>query len=162
MRKELQEILYESFPKLFERRHLSKQETAMCYGISCGDGWFSIIYNLCDVIQSKIDQANISYENALARQENEDFDEEKTSSFGYRPMNQVYIDQLKSKFDGMRFYLHEYNCDPFIVGAISMAERQSRWVCQHCGEVKVHPNTHDSCKIDVNQAWLKERTKENL
>jgi hypothetical protein len=162
MRKELQETLYESFPKLFERRHLPKQETAMCYGISCGDGWFPIIYNLCEVIQSKIDQANFSYESALKRQEEEVFEEEKTSSFGYRPMKQVYVDQLKSKFDGMRFYLHEYNCDPFVVGAIAMAERQSRWVCQHCGEVKIHPSTHNSCKINAEQIWLREKIKENL
>lgn len=46
MKKELQEILFEQFPKLYSQRHLSKQETCMSIGICCGDGWFDLLKNL--------------------------------------------------------------------------------------------------------------------
>lgn len=156
MKKELQEILFESFPKIFERRLNKTSKFLNREGVNCGDGWFSLIYNLCEVIQSRIDQVNQRYNSSLERIENDNFEEENTVSFGYMPAKQIYVDEIKSKFDGLKFYLHEYDCDAFIIGAIAMAERQSRWVCQHCGEIKIHPQTHESCIKNENSVWIKE------
>ena len=46
MNKELTEKLYHGFPKLYRQHSLSKSETSMCWGFSCGDGWFDLIYQL--------------------------------------------------------------------------------------------------------------------
>lgn len=156
MKKELQELLFESFPKIFERRLNKTSKSLTREGINCGDGWFSLVYNLCELIQSRIDQVNQRYNSSLERIENDNFEEENTVSFGYMPAKQIYVDEIKSKFDGLKFYLHEYDCDSFIIGAIAMAERQSRWVCQHCGEIKIHPQTHENCGVNENSVWIKE------
>ena len=55
MKEELQNKLYEKYPKIFRQKDLSMKETAMCWGISCGDGWFNIIDTLCSLIQGEID-----------------------------------------------------------------------------------------------------------
>ena len=47
MDKKLQEKLYQKFPRLFREKDLPKQETCMCWGICCGDGWYNIIDALC-------------------------------------------------------------------------------------------------------------------
>ena len=50
MRKELQDKLYKDFPKLFGGRTKSMQETCMCWGCECSDGWFGILYEMCEKI----------------------------------------------------------------------------------------------------------------
>lgn len=52
----LQNKLFKKYPKLFRQRKLSMQETCMCWGIDCGDGWYWLIDNLCNYI-SKVDEA---------------------------------------------------------------------------------------------------------
>ncbi len=46
MRKELQDKLYEQFPKFYAQKDLGMQQTCMCWGICCGDGWYNIIEDL--------------------------------------------------------------------------------------------------------------------
>jgi hypothetical protein len=46
MKKELQDKIFAAFPSLYCQRNLSPDETCMCWGIECGDGWFELIYNL--------------------------------------------------------------------------------------------------------------------
>ena len=46
MREELQNKLYEQFPKLYAQKDLDMQQTCMCWGICCGDGWYNIIEGL--------------------------------------------------------------------------------------------------------------------
>ena len=40
MRKELEDILYEASPAFYRERTLPPEETLMCFGFECGDGWF--------------------------------------------------------------------------------------------------------------------------
>src|SRR5210317_1330985 len=56
MNSSLQDRLYQKYPKIFAQKDLDMTQTAMCWGISCGDGWFNIIDNLCSEIQSYIDE----------------------------------------------------------------------------------------------------------
>ena len=95
MKKELQNQLFKSYPKIFARRHMSKEYTAMCYGIQCPDRWYDLIDTLCERIQSYSDQKGIISE----------------------------ANQIKSKFGGLRFYV-TYS-DPYIKGLLSMAEMMS-------------------------------------
>ena len=93
MNKELQDKLFEKYPKIFRQKDLSPQETCMCWGIACGDGWYDIIDTLCHQIQSYVDNNKISQVEAL---------------------------QVKSKWGTLRFYVH--GGDQYVQGLISMAE----------------------------------------
>ena len=95
MKTELQEQLFESYPKIFARRHMSKQHTAMCYGIQCPDDWYDIIDTLCAQIKEYADQNGLIVE----------------------------ANQIKTKFGGLRFYV-TYS-DPYIKGLVGMAEMMS-------------------------------------
>jgi len=46
MKDELDKILVKEFPNLYRDRHGKMQDTCMCWGFECGDGWFEIIKEL--------------------------------------------------------------------------------------------------------------------
>jgi len=46
MKESLQKQLFLRFPDIFSGRKKSVQESAMPFGIGCGDGWFQIIWDL--------------------------------------------------------------------------------------------------------------------
>tara|TARA_Y100001973_G_C5198636_1_gene336036 strand:+ start:1690 stop:2034 length:345 start_codon:yes stop_codon:yes gene_type:complete len=96
MKKELQDRLFDKYPKIFRQKDLTPQETCMCWGITCGDGWYDIIDTLCHCIQNYSDHNNL----------------------------QVEACQIKSKFGGLRFYVNIHN--QYISGLIAMAEAMSR------------------------------------
>jgi len=54
MKKELDDKLVNTFPMLYKDRNASKQETAMCWGFTCGDGWFDIIWELSSKLEPLI------------------------------------------------------------------------------------------------------------
>jgi len=97
MDRKLQNLLFEKYPKIFRQKDLTPQETCMCWGISCGDGWFDIIDKLCYQIQSYVDDTGVS---------------------------QVEAAQVKSKWGGLRFYID--NGNSYVYGLIAMAESISR------------------------------------
>lgn len=53
---EEQQVL-EEHDDIFRERNDSMQETAMCWGLSCGPGWYSLIDELCEKIESVTDGA---------------------------------------------------------------------------------------------------------
>ena len=115
MQKELDDQLCKKYPKLFVERNLPMSQTAMCWGFSCGDGWFNIIDRLCANIQSHIDWKN----------KNEEV------------VPQVVVKQVKEKFGTLRFY---YNGgDEYVHGLVAMAESMSGVTCESCGSAgKLH------------------------
>ena len=52
MRKELQEELYRKYPKLYRQHTLPMQQTCMCWGFCCGDGWYDLIDNLSEKLEA--------------------------------------------------------------------------------------------------------------
>jgi len=109
MKEELDSYLCKTYPKLFVNRDLPMTETAMCWGFSCGDGWFNIINQLCQTIQHHIDWKNKDKE----------------------VVQQVTVDQVKEKFGGLRFYYT--GGDDYIRGVVSMAEAMASVTCEDCG-----------------------------
>lgn len=83
--------------------------TAMCWGFSCGDGWFNIIDQLCGNIQHHLDWVNKK--------------EVKVA--------QVEVGQVKEKFGTLRFYY--IGGDDIIDGMVRMAESMSAVTCEECG-----------------------------
>lgn len=120
MKKELQEKLYERYPNIFIQKDLDKTKTAMCWGISCGDGWYELIDTLCGDIQNHI----------LNKNRNK---EEKDHLI-------CQAVQVKEKFGGLCFYI--YGGDEYIEGLISMAESMSYRLCSECGNASIKNDTH--------------------
>ena len=109
MKQELDTLLCERYPKLMVNRNLPMQETCMCWGFDCGDGWFNILDQLMGNIQHHIDWKN-KKEEVVA---------------------QVTLDQVKEKFGTLRFYYS--GGDDYIDGLVTMAESMSGVTCEECG-----------------------------
>jgi len=52
MNKENTEKLFNDFPELYGQKDLPINQTNMCWGFECGDGWFDIIYQLSEKISA--------------------------------------------------------------------------------------------------------------
>jgi hypothetical protein len=162
MKKELQDQLYNKYPKLFGQKDLPMTQTCMCWGIETGSGWYSIIDNACRIIQWHIDQSRKNRAMALAynRRLQKAIDGNTTdlSRFydklysdktqiservkqeverkQFRPVDaaipQIQFVQIKEKFGTLRMYTNGY--DDYIDGVIAMAESMSAITCEECGK----------------------------
>jgi hypothetical protein len=108
MKQELDELLCKKYPKMMVNRDKNMQETCMCWGFECGDGWFNILDQLMGNIQHHIDWQNKKGE----------------------VVAQVTLDQVKEKFGTLRFYYT--GGDDYIRGMVTMAEAMSGVVCEEC------------------------------
>lgn len=106
MRKELDDALCAKYPLIFADRHKPMQETAMCWGFDCGDGWYDLIDCLCHFIQNRI-------------------------TYNQKEPFQTVATQVKEKFGELCFYVNA--ADDEIYGAISLAELVSTRICDVCG-----------------------------
>jgi hypothetical protein len=104
MRKELDVLLCQRYPKIFAERRGSIQETCMAWGFSCGDGWFTLIDALCERLQFWTDRNKAP---------------------------QVVAAQVKEKFGTLSFYVDGAN--DVQRGMIWMAGALSAHICEMCG-----------------------------
>ena len=111
MKKENDEYLCKAYPKMMVNRGKDMQETCMCWGFECGDGWFPLIETLMGNIQNHIDWQNKEKQN----------------------VRQVTLDQVKEKFGTLRFYYS--GGDERIDGMVSLAESLSGRICEGCGNL---------------------------
>lgn len=49
MKKELQDKFFERWPKWFDRTDM--RSSLMCFGFGCGDGWYQLLWDLCEKIE---------------------------------------------------------------------------------------------------------------
>jgi hypothetical protein len=82
----------------------------MCWGFTCGDGWYTLINTLCNNIQNHLDWKNRDGE----------------------VVAQVVVEQVKEKYGTLRFYYR--GGDDVIHGMVSMAESMSAHICEECGK----------------------------
>lgn len=115
MTEELENKLYAKYPKIFANKDKSMNETCMCWGIECCDGWYWLLDNLCGSIQWRIDNPHWTKE-------------------GRKEVSQVTADQVKEKFGTLRFYYSGGNED--IRSIVSFAEKLSGNICEICGSTK--------------------------
>lgn len=104
MKEELDKKLVENYPTIFGDRYEAPQKTAMCWGFSCGDGWYNLIDTLCDNIESEVDR---------------------------RKCPPVIATQVKEKFGTLRFYYTGGN--DAIRAIVMFAEDLSATMCEECG-----------------------------
>lgn len=100
--------LVEEFPNLYRDRHGNPQHTCMCWGFSCSDGWFELIYDLSSKLETLILQLP------------EDQREHCKAS------------QVKEKFGGLRFYMDGATKE--MRALIREAEDLSVHICDVCGQ----------------------------
>jgi hypothetical protein len=104
--------LFDDYPKLFAKRNLISEDQRrypISWGLEHGDGWLTIVEELCELIQRHVDQKqknNPSYP-------------------------QIEVLQSKEKFGSLRFYVT--HSDEYVNGLISMAESISGRTCESCG-----------------------------
>jgi hypothetical protein len=101
MKKELEDLLFQRYPRLFEERALSPQELGMYWGFQCGDGWFDLIDRLCRTIQFGIDKGDTP---------------------------PVRVVQVKEKFGTLRFHIRGGN--ERVRGMIDMASACSEFIAE--------------------------------
>ena len=159
MKLELDELLCEKYPKMMVNRNKPMQETCMCWGFDCGDGWFNILDQLMGNIQHHIDwkekqrTSAMAYNLMAAQAKEGNFDlfddsmkdlnnpeykakrlsEVIAGDFRSVPESipQVTLDQIKEKFGTLRFYYT--GGDDVIDGMVRMAESMSGVTCETCG-----------------------------
>lgn len=115
MNKKLDNYLVEKYPKIFINRYKGPMESCLYFGFEHNDGWFWLIDQLCNSIQSYIDNNN--------KYRSED-----------KQISQVVADQIKEKFGGLRFYYS--GGDNHIDGMVSFAENMSYNICESCGSIE--------------------------
>ena len=133
---------YKKYPEIFVQKDLDMTQTLMCWGISCGDGWYNIIDTLCHSLQEYCDAPHkdiVSYQKWLKdAQEKGDELWAKTceerlqkaiETAEKRP--QVEAVQVKEKYGTLRFYTNHY--DDTINAMINFAEDMSGCTCAKCG-----------------------------
>ena len=159
MKQELDKLLCERYPKMMVNRNKNMQETCMCWGFDCGDGWFNILDQLMGNIQHHIDwkekqragaikynematQAKAGnfelFEETMKALPNDEYKEKRLAEivagdFRQVPPEfpQVTLDQVKEKFGTLRFYYS--GGDDVIDGMVRMAESMSGVICENCG-----------------------------
>ena len=161
MKLELDKLLCEKYPKMMVNRNKNMQETCMCWGFECGDGWFNILDQLMGNIQHHIDwkekqragaikynemaaQAKAGnfdlFEETMKALPNDEYKEKRLAEivagdFRQVPESipQVTLDQVKEKFGTLRFYYS--GGDDIIDGMVRMAESMTGVTCEECGNV---------------------------
>ena len=160
MDQKLDELLCEKYPKIFANRHADMTTTCMCWGFSCGDGWFNILDQLCGNIQHHIDWSIknntydiefekmrtavvagdlTSFNSEYATMSPEFVDRMKSDLLKMKPRKirkvipQVVASQVKEKFGTLRFYYS--GGDNVIDGMVLMAESMSGVTCEECGSL---------------------------
>lgn len=110
MKQELDNQLCQDFPLLFADRYADMRTTCMCWGFSCGDGWYNLIREAAEQLEPLI----IAY-----RKKNPGDDWPRAS-------------QIKEKFGTLRFYLSHGTDEMFKIA--DEAEQKSAEVCEECGK----------------------------
>ena len=150
MRKELQDQLYEKYPKIFPNP--GSRDSAMYWGLACGDGWYNVLNTLCSTIQNHLDWRNCEGQYAHVLEHRSKLQ---------TPVPQLVADQIKEKFGTLRFYCH--GGDEYCRGAISVIESLTHKMCEDCGNVGEHrqhgwvATRCDPCE----EKWVTEREKRN-
>lgn len=100
----LTEKLFAEFPHLYRGRFKSPTESSMCFGFSCGDGWYSILYAL----SKRLTEYLIAH-----------------------PSVDIEVVQVKCKFGDLRFYITGGDAETREM--IEQARECARNTCEICG-----------------------------
>jgi len=161
MNQELDALLCKKYPKMMINRLKPMQETCMCWGFECGDGWYNILDELMGNIQRHVDWKEKQRGRAIAH--NQAIIDARRIPADWTKFNQIYhnqsawndelrqniidhkaelkdvptecpqvtLDQVKEKFGTLRFYYT--GGDNYVDGMVTLAESMSGVTCEVCG-----------------------------
>jgi hypothetical protein len=109
MNPKLEFAIISKYPLLYADVHKSPQESLMCFGFECNDGWFDMI----DELSSKIEPIIKKF-----KEENPDTPHPRAI-------------QVKEKFGSLRFYMTSYLDE--IDKILDKYEDISETICEECG-----------------------------
>lgn len=101
--------LYEAYPHLYRGKDKGAEESSMCWGFQCDDGWFDLIWKLSADIE------NVA-KNEGHNPDDEDWPEAK---------------EVKQKFGQLRFRVNPIH--ETIEALIDEAQKASLEICEVCG-----------------------------
>lgn len=111
--------LFEKYPALFYVDEQG-QNTTPSYMVDCPPGWENVVDELCGCI---VDYTTRCYRLAL---------NEATGKYEKQYAPGVKIDQIKSKFAGLRFYYT--GGDKEVAGMVRLAEHMCSNLCENTGQ----------------------------
>lgn len=127
MSPEKEKKIFNDFPKIFPGgRNVDMRCNLMCFGIEPDDGWYDIIYDMCEHIQKRVDNYIMGNKDGMWK------------------IHQVEAVQVKEKLGTLRFYFNGgclvNQADPtmtkdngVIEGIVSHASFLSSRYCECCG-----------------------------
>lgn len=122
MKTELDNLLCAKYPAIFAERHGSPQDTSMCWGFACDDGWYTLIDTLCAELQTETDREGAP---------------------------QAVAKQVKEKFGRLCFYTNQ-GLSERQYAMIDFASALSQRTCEVCGaptqRERVGRNTTTRCE----------------
>ena len=121
----LTQKLYKKYLKFFKQHKDPMTETAMCWGLECGDGWYSIIEEVCAFLA----EAGMSWTFSNYNQETQQDEEPKAKDRVFE------FTQIKEKYGTLRMY---YTTNSKTLGDMAAimttwAEWKSGKTCEGCG-----------------------------
>ena len=177
MKAELQQKIFDKYPKMFGDHTKPMTETRMCWGLEVGDGWYNLIDTLCEAL-------TYTYTTSIQ------VDKEDGKRLGIEPYSdsyyfsveppQVIATQIKEKYGTLRFYYREEYSEEihslyetgkypdlqriidrysdYINGVVHFAETASGRTCEYTGqpgELHVSGGTRSGWVKTVNKEYAK-------
>jgi len=148
-------LLVKKYPEFFEylKEYQGPSMPVALFGIECGNGWFMLLDELMSGIQNHIKNKNLNRDRELRskfatrlnrlkyrlpykRKQLKKILEWVISKYpkGVEHTSPIYINQIKEKFGGLRFYYS--GGDDYIDGMTSLAEDMSYNICEQCGSTE--------------------------
>jgi len=141
MKKQLQEKLFNKYPKIFRQKDLPMTQTAMCWGFECNDGWHDLIDILCSLLSwdiehnkyPEIEASQVKEKLGTLRFYASGIYKEERSSFKIRIKEHIYnwLSYLMRKLCKER--IREIEERGVQEGMIRFAEYLSGFICEKCG-----------------------------
>lgn len=139
MSPELDAILCADFPLLYADRHASMQETCMCWGFDCSDGWYDIIRRASAKLEDLIKQEHAKQTHCYHCSEPREAHPvpERETKWGPVSCDKFQLipykaSQVKEKYGSLRMYM-DYETEE-MSAVIRLAEHDSAKTCEECGE----------------------------
>ena len=143
MNQENTNTLYERYPRLYQGRTLSLQESQMSWGFACGDGWFALIDRLSSQIEAECER--------MRKEE------------GWREDQLPIAIQVKEKTGSLRFHLRAQSGAWFIknetlYALVEAARVASEHTCDSCGGPRIRRAENeietlcDKCSQDMDKS----------
>ena len=140
MNRRYDDYLCKRYPGIYRDRRADMRTTAMCWGFDIGDGWFTLLENLNNLIENITENARdriiSDYKLKNKIEWNKTLDDSVLKELRVDELG-VIATQVKEKYGGLQFYYRANLPEPYsdeVEGAVAMASHMSQHICEICGD----------------------------